>query len=113
VIKFEITSQNMFFLAKLADKYEIEHLRRDIQRFTLTLVLSNDKVSWNLWTFAACNGFTELERYCRADRKVEAELMAVIRDRERGIVHLVHDEGVPLALMSEIVANLICGNAWV
>jgi len=116
--KFKITSGNMYYLAKLADKYDIPHLRNDLEMFTLTFLVgerpfSTIEASLSLWIFAARNSFIQLESCCWKDSKIKSEVINILANKEqKGLVHFVRSEGISLAFMSDVVSRIIAERGY-
>jgi len=110
--EFEITKKNMFGLAKLANKYGIQHLHHQLQTFTQSLILGNPTFTISLWAFAVRNEFSELEQYCEKKADLEKEVRKILSGEDgNGLAHLVCDQGVPLAVMSRLVKEILTNSS--
>lgn len=61
---------------------------------------------YNLWKIAARYQLHDLEYYCRSDEEVLKEIKAVISSSKKGINSLLESEGIPLSMLSEVVATI-------
>jgi hypothetical protein len=60
-----------------------------------------------LWYFAAKYSFVELEQYCRSNSGVNNEIKEILADPGKGVKFLLNDQGIPLAIINEIVSEYV------
>ena len=54
------------------------------------------------------NEFSELEQYCEKKADLEKEVRKILSGEDgNGLAHLVCDQGVPLAVMSRLVKEIL------
>ena len=58
-----------------------------------------------LWYFAAKYSFVELEQYCRSNSNVDNEIKVILANSNEGVNFLLHDQGIPLAIINKIVSK--------
>jgi|SRR5579859_1509404 len=114
------------FLTRLADKYNIKLLQRevrvnsqarllwtDLQNFTVRLIHQNHRASLDLWIFAVYNKFPELEAYCLQDYYfVKADIMKILKEKEKGVTYFLDHVKIPKATMNDIVAEIAAASNW-
>lgn len=116
ISRFKIHIENMEGLARLSDKYMIEHLHHDLsvfhlnsqahqQTFTTSLIITKYPPSVDLWEFAARYIFPELEGYCLENKSVYEELLKVLANPEQGIARF-SKKGIPVFKLNILVGRV-------
>lgn len=100
--RFEITAENFFSLARLADKFIIPHLTSLLTYFSHNLIAIT-KPSYELWLAAARHEMSLVEKTCRNTARLEvARLLA-----EKGISYFIVEKGINPAAMDGIIMELM------
>jgi hypothetical protein len=100
--RFQVTPQNFFRLARLADKFIIPHLTSLLQYYSGVLI--RDIVpSFELWLDAARHEMMLVEKACRSAARPEVSRLL----SEKGISYFIIEKGVPPIAMDGIVTELL------
>ena len=101
-LRFQITHENFFPLARLADKFIIPHLISTLTYYSHTLIATT-KPTYELWLVAAQHEMSLVEKTCRNAARMEvARLMA-----EKGISYFIVEQGINPVVMDGIIMDLM------
>ena len=100
--RFQITADNFFILARLADKYIVPHLTSTLSYFSHTLIATT-KPSYELWLAAARHEMPLVENYCRNAARMEVANMLA----QKGISYFIVDQGIRPGAMDGIIMDLL------
>jgi len=102
ISSFQITTENFFVLARLADKFIIPHLISTLNYYSHTLVATATP-SYDLWLKAARHEIPLVEKFCRNAARVEvARILA-----EKGVSFFLVENGVRPGMMDSIIMDLM------
>jgi hypothetical protein len=103
-------------LAKLSDKYIIEHLHQDIcvliintqaykQTLTSSLIVAKYPPSVDLWQFAVQHEFPELEAYCLENKPIYEGLLKILANPDQGIAYFAK-MGISVSKLNLLVTRV-------
>jgi hypothetical protein len=77
------------------------------QNYVQRYISGKKAIDLELWWFSARYQLFELEAYCRSNDGVLEELVKILHDPERGLVDMVQTQGIPLSVVTKVVAELV------
>jgi hypothetical protein len=77
------------------------------QNYVQRYISGKKTVNLDLWLFSARYQLLELEAYCRSNDEVLEELVKILHDPERGLVYMVQTQGIPLSVVTKLIAELV------
>jgi hypothetical protein len=101
-IRFQITNDNFFSLARVADKFIIPHLNDTLKYYSHTLI-ADSRPSYELWLQAAKHDMILIEKFCRNAARTEVGRMLA----QKGISYFIVEEGIRPGAMDEIIMDLL------
>ena len=105
-VRFHFTDTNWRELIRLADKYRIDALHKDIEGYTYKLIHERIQPTLSLCLFSARYSLVGLYNYCFSNPMVFQLVKEALCDEETGIASL-SDQGIPLQALSRVVRDVI------
>jgi hypothetical protein len=100
--RFQITPDNFFVLARLADKFIIPHLVATLQYYSHSLIATT-KPCYELWLTAARHEMPLIEKTCRNIARGEVGRVLA----EKGISYYIIDQRISPTAMDGVIMDLM------